>query len=53
MNVCVFDGRLTADPELRYTQSNKPVANFGLAVSGWRKNDAGERDVTFLRCTAW
>ena len=32
MNTCIFSGRLTADPETRYTQSGTPVSNFTLAV---------------------
>lgn len=34
MNKCIFMGRLTRDPEIRYTQSEKPVAvvNYTLAV---------------------
>ena len=34
MNKCIFMRRLTRDPEIRYTQSEKPVAviNYTLAV---------------------
>ena len=32
MNLCIFTGRLTKDPEMRYTQEQKPVAGFSLAV---------------------
>ncbi|GAA3357889.1 single-stranded DNA-binding protein [Saccharopolyspora gregorii] len=50
-------GNLTADPELRYTQSGTPVANFTIAStprtfdreSGqWQDGEA-----LFLRCTLW
>lgn len=41
-------GRLTANPELRYTQNKKPVASFRLAV----KRDIGE-DTDFINCSAW
>lgn len=41
-------GRLTAAPELRYTQNKKPVASFRLAVS----RDIGE-GTDFINCTAW
>ena len=33
MNKVVLIGRLTRDPELRYTQSNIPAASFTLAVN--------------------
>ena len=32
LNRCILIGRLTKDPELRYTQSNKAVCTFTLAV---------------------
>jgi len=41
-NKVLLMGRLTRDPELRYTPSNAPVADFGLAVSEVFKNKAGE-----------
>ena len=41
-------GRLTANPELRYTTTNKPVAAFRLAI----KRDFGD-DTDFINCTAW
>ena len=48
MNVFVGIGRLTADPELRYTNSNKAVCNYTLAI------DKGNGDgADFLRCVCW
>lgn len=45
-----LEGRITAEPELRYTTSGKPVANFSLAVRReW--DDKGEAD--FLPVVAW
>ena len=41
-------GRLTRDPELRYTQSGKSICNFAIAVNGYKKDD-----VLFLDCAAW
>jgi len=43
-------GRLTRDPELRYTSSNIPVASFTLAVDRDFKN---AEDVDFINCVAW
>ncbi|TWP51710.1 single-stranded DNA-binding protein [Lentzea tibetensis] len=50
-------GTLTADPELRFTQSGIPVANFTVAAND-RKFDQQsgqwvDGDATFLRCTLW
>ena len=33
MNKVILSGRLVRDPELRYTQTGKAVANFTLAVN--------------------
>lgn len=43
-------GRLTADPELRYTQNGKPVATFRLAVE---RDFDREHKADFLGCAAW
>ena len=42
-------GRLTSDPVLRRTQSNKPVASFTLAVD----RDYNNGEVDFIDCVAW
>lgn len=46
-------GRLTRDPELRYTQANTPVASFTLAVERDLKNASGEYVTDFIDCVAW
>ena len=52
LNHIVLMGRLTRDPELRYTQSQTPVASFSLAVD--RDFCRGEDKQTFLiDCVAW
>lgn len=51
-----FTGNLTADPELRFTQSGKPVTNFNVACNERKKNDQGEwvdGDTTYLRVVVW
>lgn len=52
MNLCVFKGRLTADPELRQTPSNISVTKFTVAVDRITGKD-GEKQADFIRCTAW
>lgn len=53
LNHIFIMGRLTRDPELRYTQSQLPVASFTLAVDRDFKSDNGERGVDFIDCVAW
>lgn len=52
MNNIVLMGRLTRDPEIRYTQSNTPVANVTLAVGRDIVRD-GQRETDFIECVAW
>ncbi len=49
MNSVILIGNMTRDPELKYTQSSKAVANFTLAVNRPWKTD----DVDFIRCQVW
>lgn len=53
MNKCIELGRLTKDPEIRYTTNGKVVATFTLAVDREFKNDRGEREADFINCVAW
>lgn len=49
-------GNLTADPELRYTQSGTAVTNINVAFNSRRKDQNGQwvdGDTTFLRATVW
>ena len=51
MNKAILMGRLTADPEIRYTANEKPVAHFSIAVD--RPTKDGEKSVDFINCVAW
>ena len=53
MNKVVLIGRLTRDPELRYTGSNLPVATFAIAVNRSFSNQAGEREADFINIVVW
>ncbi|TCL71650.1 single-strand DNA-binding protein [Hydrogenispora ethanolica] len=53
MNHIVLIGRLTRDPELRYTPSGTAVTNFDLAVDRPVPNQQGERETDFIRIIAW
>lgn len=52
LNRIVLVGRLTRDPELRYTPSAKAVASFTLAVDR-RRNQQGERETDFIDIVTW
>ena len=53
MNKVILVGRLTRDPELRYTGSNTPVATFTLAINRPFNNQNGEREADFINCVVW
>ena len=53
LNRVVLIGRLTKDPDLRYTTSGVPVTRFTLAVNRNYKNQAGEYDTDFIPITVW
>lgn len=52
LNHITIMGRLTRAPELRFTQSNTPVASFSLAVDRDRQSD-GQKVTDFIDCVAW
>ena len=53
MNKVFLIGRLTRDPELRYTSSNLPVATFSLAVNRNFTSQSGEREADFINIVVW
>lgn len=53
INNVVLVGRLTKDPDLRYTQNGTAVANFTLAVNRTFTNQDGEREADFINCVIW
>ena len=53
MNKVFLIGRLTRDPELRYTSSNLPVASFTVAVNRNFTNQSGEREADFINVVVW
>ncbi len=52
LNKAILVGRLTADPELRYTPSNIPVLSFSIAIDRPYSKGA-ERQTDFINCVAW
>ncbi len=53
MNKVFLIGRLTRDPELRYTGANTAVATFSLAISRTYSNSAGERTTDYVNIVVW
>lgn len=53
LNNIVLIGRLTKDPELRYTQSGKAVATLRLAVDRGTTNPQGEKETDFIDVVVW
>ena len=53
INNVVLVGRLTADPNLRYTANGTGVATFTLAVNRNFTNQDGNRDADFINCVIW
>lgn len=48
----IITGRLTAKPELKYTQSNKAVATFTVATNRIKRQD-GTQEADFINCRVW
>ena len=53
MNNSTLVGRLTKDPELRYTPSGVAIARFTLAVNRTFANQQGEREADFISIIVW
>ncbi len=53
MNKVFLIGRLTRDPELRYTGNNTAVASFSIAVNRNFSNQQGEREADFINIVVW
>ncbi len=53
LNRVVLVGRLTRDPDLRYTGQGTAVANFTIACNRPFKNQEGENEADFINCVVW
>jgi len=53
MNKIILIGNLTADPELRSTQSGISVCSFNIAVNRRFANQDGDRQTDFFRINTW
>jgi single-strand DNA-binding protein len=54
MNLVILKGRLTRDPEIKFTQANSTkIASLNIAVNRKFKNAEGNYDADFFNCTAF
>ena len=53
INRVILTGRLTKEPDLRYTPNGTPVATFTIAVNRTYTNEQGEREADFINCIVW
>jgi len=53
LNKVILIGRLTRDPELRYTANGTAVASFTVAVDRSFTNQQGQREADFIRVVTW
>ena len=54
MNKAILIGRLTRDPELRYTSSNRAVCQFTVAIDRpFTNQSTGQREADFINVVAW
>jgi single-strand DNA-binding protein len=53
LNRVVLVGRLTKDPELKFTPNGVAVTTFTLAVDRPFKNANGEKETDFINCVVW
>lgn len=53
MNRVILVGRLTRDPELRYTPSGVAICRFSIAVNRNYTNAQGEREADFINIVGW
>ena len=53
MNKAFLIGRLTRDPELRYSSSNAAIANFSIAIDRQYTNGQGQRETDFINIIAF
>lgn len=53
LNKVILIGRLTKDPELRYTASNLPVCSFSIAVDRTYARQGEQKQADFINIVAW
>lgn len=53
LNKVVLGGRLTADPELKQTQSGISACSFSIAINRKYAKEGEQQQTDFIRCKAW
>lgn len=53
MNKVILTGRITKNPEMRYTNNGIATVQFSLAVDRQMRDANGNRQADFINCVAW
>ena len=53
MNKAILIGRITKEPEIKYTPNGVAVVSFTLAVNRPFKDQNGQTESDFINCVAW
>lgn len=53
LNKVILGGRLSANPEVKQTQSGVPVCTFSIAVNRKYTKEGQQQEADFINCTAW
>ena len=53
LNQIVLDGRITQDPKVTELDNGKKICNVTVAIPRSYKNENGEYDTDFVKCTMW
>ncbi len=53
MNKVIITGRITKDPELKYTQNGLPNLRFAIACDRVQRDASGNRQADFINCVAF
>jgi single-strand DNA-binding protein len=53
LNKIILMGRLTADPEMKFTTTNIPVCRFSIAVNRAYSKEGEEKQADFFKVVAW
>lgn len=53
INKVILEGRLTKDPEIRYTNNQKAVASWTIALNRGKDKNGNELGTDFINCVTW
>ena len=53
INLVVVSGRLTADPEIKYSQTGLAIGSFSVAINGMKPKNSDKAPVSFIQVTVF